>query len=136
MLCHQLGDFARGGLFGNGYDLLVHHRTDAGMFRADLFQKLRREVEAIGQHVQPPGLPFTEIFGPANQIALAEDPDEFAVGIDNRHPADTRAHHRQRRLTQRGLRMNGNDLAGHQIRGGQGRGFEHEKLLSITGVQT
>ena len=98
----------------------MHHSADDRVDRADLFKKLRGQFEAVGQHVQPPGLLGGEFLGPADQIALADDADHTVLFIDDRHAADAGVDQSQRRVAQARFGVHGNHLPRHQIRGGQG----------------
>jgi hypothetical protein len=52
---------------------------------------------------------------PAHQVALAQDADDGAGIIDNRHAADLAACHQHHCVQQRRVRMYHGHVAGHKI---------------------
>src|SRR4051794_7744798 len=138
---HQMDDLAQVGVLIDADDVRAHDITHGAAM-------LAREVLRLGrcsrnQPKPPRGAALGTGFGPVQQIAFADDPDYPSVVVHHRHAADPVIEHALRRLCDRAVGVDGDDVAGHDIAGLHGflhlimslsAGYPRSHRRSLTGT--
>ena len=123
---HQVRHVARQGILGDCHGCRRHDGFHFATLLADAVHECRREVKALGQHVQPARLLLTVALVPAHQVAFAEHTDDCAGIVHHRDAADPTSCHQLDGLQQGRLRVYHRHIAGHQIARRDHRLIQHD----------